>query len=228
MRIVITLLAFCTILVFAPYAQCQDDDHGTAEYALGDTFIFDNNRIERFAGETEEGLRWKFLSGRSFTRNKAFFLPISKWSTSRSRGTRFFKGKISKFWPLQPGKRVSFTAISDFQRKNKGESWQSSTKKRAVQFWRCKAHALEDITVKAGTFETIPITCKKYSPYNMKLLQKVDWYYAPDVGHYIRRDTFSYISGKRTSYGLVAALPGKRANAKRIRAILGALQLKST
>jgi hypothetical protein len=218
----IRVAIFGAITVFALQSQAQTASAQRHEYSKLETFIYDNGRVEQFDSQKDEQIVWRFLSGRKFGRNASFFLPITRWNTRQARGKRHFIGDVDKLWPLAPGKTIRFTAITDYKIKKKDKPWDKIRERRTVQNWTCKVKKAETITVPAGTFDTLPIRCKRYSPSSMRLLQQVDWYYAPDVGHYIRHDAISFFTGNRSSYALLAALPARRANKKRIRAIIKA------
>jgi hypothetical protein len=69
--------------------------------------------------------------------------------------------------------------------------------------------------VPAGTFDTIPVKCERYSTTAMRLLEQREWDYAPELGHYVRRVAVNYLQGtKRT-----AALSGPAATKSRLAAL---------
>jgi hypothetical protein len=220
--LLLRVTVFGVISALALHNQTQAADVQRHEYSRLETFIYDNGRVEQFDNQKDGQIVWRFLSGRKFERNASFFLPITRWNTKQARGQRHFIGNVDKLWPLAPGKAIRFTAITDYKLKKKDKPWDKIQERRTVQNWTCKVKKTEIITVPAGTFDTLPIRCKRYSPSSMRLLQQVDWYYAPDVGHYIRHDAISFFTGNRSSYALLAALPARRANKKRIRAIIKA------
>lgn len=74
-------------------------------------------------------------------------------------------------------------------------------------------------TVKAGTYETIPVKCDRYSPTTMRLLEQREWDYAPELGHYVRRVTVNYLRGTTRTVELVAALSGPAASKARLTAL---------
>jgi len=200
------------------HAQAQDAPAPT--YEVGDTFIFSNGAVERFVGEGTEGLNWQTLSGRSYVRDRNFFVPILAWETSTTRGTRSLSGNPGRVWTLAARRRASFTVAGEVEIREGDDEWADATSHREVQHWRCRAGAMEHTTVPAGAFDTFPIVCDRYSASSMRVLRRQTWYYAPDVGHYIRRVDVSFSSGDESSRDLLAALPARFANDARIRAIL--------
>lgn len=53
------------------------------------------------------------------------------------------------------------------------------------QSWQCRVGDLEAVTVPAGTFETYKISCSRYQ--GTAWQQGYNWYYSPQVGHYVKR-----------------------------------------
>ena len=74
-------------------------------------------------------------------------------------------------------------------------------------------------TVKAGTYEAIPVKCDRYSPTTMRLIEQREWDYAPELGHYVRRVTVNYLRGTSRTVELVAALSGPAASKARLTAL---------
>jgi len=211
--------AFIALLVaVAVHAQAQETL--APSYEPGDTFIYSNGAVERFVGESAEGLSWQTLSGRTYVRDRSFFAPILGWETSTTRGARQLSGNPHNVWPLEGRGRARFTVAGDVEIREGDEGWADAVSHREVQHWRCRAGAIEYITVPAGEFETYPIVCDRYSASSMRVLRRQTWYYAPDVGHYVRRVDVSFSSGDESSRDLLAALPARFANAARVRAIL--------
>ena len=90
---------------------------------------------------------------------------------------------------------------------------------RSVSLWVCKTGKLRLFTVKAGTYEAIPVKCDRYSPTTMRLIEQREWDYAPELGHYVRRVTVNYLRGTSRTVELVAALSGPAASKARLTAL---------
>lgn len=78
---------------------------------------------------------------------------------------------------------------------------------------------MKTFTVAAGTFDTYPVKCDRYSSTTMRLLEQREWDYAPDLGHYVRRVTVNYLRGTTRTVELVAALSGPAATKARLSAL---------
>lgn len=212
-------LAFLALMVSVA-AHAQGEEASPPFYEPGDTFIYSNGAVERFTGESAEGLNWQTLSGRTYVRDRNFFVPILGWQTSTTRGARHLSGTPGRVWPLSERHRANFTVAGDVEIREGDEGWADAASHREVQHWRCRAGAMEHLTVPAGAFEAYPIVCDRYSASSMRVLRRQTWYYAPDVGHYVRRVDVSFSSGEESSRDLLAALPARFANEARVRAIL--------
>ncbi len=181
-------------------------------YEIGDSFIYDNGRVETFRAKSEDGLTWATRQGSEYLRPASFFLPLSAWQTNRQIGTVRIKGNTDIEVKSNFGSR--FTAIRDIIDKETNKS------RRSLQYWVCHALPETSIQVPAGEFETIPIQCDRYSPGSMKTLIRRTWYFSSDVGHYVQRDSISFLNGERSTIKLLASLPGAYANRARFDAIL--------
>ena len=212
----LALLMFLVTGVFAARAQEAE----APSYEPGDTFIYSNGSVERYMGEGEGAFLWQTLSGRVFVRDPNFFVPILSWQTTTTRGERILTGHPERVWPLGDRHRASFTVAGDIDLREEDESWDDATAHREVQQWRCRVGAREHLTVPAGDFDAFPIVCDRFSATTMRVLRRQTWYYAPDVGHYIRRVDVSFSSGEERTRDLLAALPERFASDARVRAIL--------
>ncbi len=189
-------------------------------YEAGTTFVFDNGTVERFTGGAGNELLWRSRSGREYTRSRDFFVPILSWRTSRSQGARVVNGDPSKVWPLEQRRRARFSVVTTSRSRGAGEDWDEAELNRSVALWRCRAGRPQLLAVPAGEFESTAIVCERYSSSSMRVLRRLTWYYAPAVGHYIRREEINYSTGEHAERNLVAALPLAQANDARIDAIL--------
>jgi hypothetical protein len=186
-------------------------------YRAGDTFIFSDRRVETALSVEARDVIWRAGNGQRFTRPRNFVVPIVEWSSSRTRGRRVVRGDHEKLWPLEPGRTVRFRAMAEVRT-------DSEPLRRYPELWSCTALGSKRIDVPAGRFDTQHIRCDRYSPDTMRVQRRVDWYYAPDLGHYVRRETFEFVRGKRSRADLVAQLQGREANPAAIRSILATLE----
>lgn len=187
------------------------------QYQLRDTFIYDNGRVEQIVDDKDGALVWSTLGGRQYVRDRNFLLPLLQWQTIESSGTRRASATARSLWPLTPGKTVRFRMLTDAS-VQRGD--RQPQRRRFSELWTCRTLEPAPIRVPAGTFDALEIRCERFSPRTMRVIRQEQWYYAPDVGHYVQRRSVDLVSGKRTTFALVATLSGLNANPRRIRSIL--------
>lgn len=204
------LLLCCGFVAGAVQAALPD-------YRVGDTFIYSDRRVETAERIEARDVVWRAGNGQRFTRPRNFVVPAVQWSTSRTRGRRVVRGEHEKLWPLEAGRTVRFRSMAEVR---------SDTEplRRIPELWTCTAAGTQRIEVPAGRFDTQQIRCDRYSPDTMRVQRRVIWYYSPEVGHYVRRETIEFGTGKRSSVDLVAQLHGREANQAAIRSVLARLE----
>jgi hypothetical protein len=190
------------------------------EYELQDTFIYDNGRVEQLVAVDGETLTWSTFAGRRYVRDRNFTIPLLQWETVASKGTRQASPEARSLWPLKPGNKARFRVLTDADVRLKNGS---SRRRRHTELWSCRVLPPAQITVPAGTFESMEIRCERFSPRTMRIVSEERWYYSEEVGHYVSRSWVELSTGRRTGYALVAALRGREANPLRIRSILSGL-----
>ena len=184
-------------------------------YQPGDAFVFSDGRVERVIADDGEGTRvtWAGLSGSSYRRGRNFVVPVLQWRSGRGTGQREVRGNPDALWPIGKGKSARFRVITETR-----ANPQASVK-RSVSLWVCKTSKPKQFTVPAGTYDTIPVKCDRYSPTTMRLLEQREWDYAPEIGHFVRRVTVNYLRGTTRTAELVAALTGPAASKARLTAL---------
>lgn len=183
------------------------------DYEPGDAFVFSDGRVERVINAEGARMTWAGLGGTSYQRSRNFVVPVLEWRNGRSTGRREVHGKPDALWPIGKGKSARFRVVTETKANAQ------SPVRRSVSLWVCKADKLKAYTVKAGTFETIPVKCDRYSPTTKRLLEQREWDYAPELGHYVRRVTVNYLRGTTRTVELVAALSGPAASKARLTAL---------
>lgn len=204
------VLLLCSLGAAAAHAALPD-------YRVGDTFIYSDRRVETAERIEARDVIWRAGNGQRFTRPRNFVVPAVQWSTSRTRGRRVVRGEHEKLWPLEAGRTVRFRSMAEVRS-------DSEPLRRIPELWTCTAAGTQRIEVPAGRFDTQQIRCDRYSPDTMRVQRRVVWYYSPEVGHYVRRETIEFGTGKRSSVDLVAQLHGREANQAAIRSVLARLE----
>lgn len=190
------------------------------QYELQDTFIYDSGRVEQLVSMSGNELTWSAFEGRQYVRERNFVLPLLRWDSADSSGTRRVSPEAASLWPLEAGKSVRFRVVTDVTIKIKDGADKHS---RRAELWSCRVLPEAPITVPAGTFEALEIRCEQFSTRTMRILSEERWFYSEEVGHYVSRRWVDLSTGHRGAYSLVAKLRGIEANPRRIRSILSKL-----
>lgn len=183
------------------------------QYERGDAFVFSDGRVERVVADDGARMTWSGLSGASYKRSRNFIVPVLQWRSGRASGLREVRGNPDALWPIEKSKSARFRVITETR-----ATPQASTK-RSVSLWVCKTAKPRVFTVPVGQYSAVPVLCDRYSPTTMRLLERREWDYAPELGHYIRRVTINYLRGTTRTIELVAALSGPAANKARLTAL---------
>ncbi len=182
-------------------------------YDSGDAFVFSDGRVERVITADGERVTWAGLKGPSYERSRNFVVPVLQWRNGRGTGIREVRGNPDALWPMDRSKSARFRVITETQ------ATPQSARKRSVSLWVCKTGKARLLTVPAGTYSAFPVVCDRYSPTSMRLLERREWNYAPELGHYVRRSGINYLRGTSSSVELVAALSGPAATTARLTAL---------
>ncbi len=172
----------------APYAGPGDvvigyqRDEFEPVYEVGDAFAYSDGRVETVLRVGSDRVWWRTRAGASQTAHRNFILPRIAWQTAAGSGEATVDLDADDAWPNTRRKAVSF-GVSVF--------WTPAdapgTAIKTTETWGCRRKGGERVSVAAGTFETIPVVCKRSNPRPGTWHTRV-WYYAPAVRHYVRRD----------------------------------------
>lgn len=201
----IRALSLAAMLTAATAAQANE----LPVYEEGQAFIFDNGRVERVESVDGDRITWAARSGRTYVRNANPVVPILEWSYRGQAGSRRIVGDTQALWPLEAGGSVQFRAINETRDEDNHVH-------RTVHMWTCTVHDMHAVLTPAGSFNAYPIVCDRYSASSMRVVERVTWQYAPDVGHYVQRESRNMRDGDRDVFSLYAALSPDDANPTRI------------
>jgi hypothetical protein len=153
------------------------------EYGVGDAFTFDNNRVHAVAAVDGATVTWDAGPDFGYVTVSDFTLPRRSWSWTRGdgktvSGTTSPDAPPASLWPLKVGNRTAFPSNDTYR---DGDGSESSY----LQWWKCWVAGTETVSVPAGTFDTFEIICDRQ--YDGYWAQRSRWFYAPAVGHYVRR-----------------------------------------
>ena len=92
----------------------------------------------------------------------------------------------SKIWPLRRGRK------STIEYRNVVRGRDNDYRRVYRQSWRCRVSGTETVTVIGGSFDTYRVDCQRRDGENRRLGRRT-WYYAPEIGHYVKRvDSYAY------------------------------------
>lgn len=203
----LALGACALLLALAPITQAQE----LPRYERGQAFVFDNGRVERVVEVEGDRVTWAGRSGRTYVRDRNPIVPTLEWVSRGEVGQRTIIGEPDGLWPLAAGRSVQFQTVNTRR--------EDDREHRSVHFWSCAVRALERLETHAGWFEAFPIVCDRYSPNSMRVMERRTWHFAPEIGHYVRREERNMSDGERDSYALYSALPSYAANEVRLEAL---------
>jgi len=180
------------------------------DFGIGDAFVFDSGRaiyVEKISGDNfvwNGGGDYRFETSADFTGPNLEWSYTDKEDRKRS-GTTTIKEGSQSLWPLEYDKMVRVSTKSenidpDTGKVNSYDQWLT-----------CKVPATERIEVPAGTFDTYVIECSRY--YKQWWMQTTKWWYAPEIGFYVKRDR-SWNSGTDHSEELLTYGPAPTKIAK--------------
>jgi hypothetical protein len=149
-------------------------------YEVGTTFVYSDGRVEAVTGLKGDMVRWIRGDGTKFTAHRNFLLPWSSWQSKAETGTSTLNRRAKALWPKKAGRELSFRVEATIQMNAAG-----SGIARRSEAWHCRFDGAERLTVVAGRFETLKMTCARDESDSLPALERT-WYYAPDIGHYVR------------------------------------------
>ena len=182
-------------------------------YNVSDAFVYSDGRVERVKAIRGTRIIWAGLNNVGYTRSRNFYTPILTWRFGKGTGRREIVGEANALWPLAKPKTVRFRAVAYTKPKP------TAGTRRAMTLWTCSSKKPQMTQTPLGPFATIPIVCDRYSATSMRLIERIEWDYSPDLRHYVRRSSVDYYRGTRSTILLTAALTGPAANTRRLAAL---------
>ena len=163
-------------------------------YARGSWYSFNDGSHDVVVDVVGETILWQDEKGRLETRYRNPVLPRIKWP----RGETKVLAQPDALWPLTTGNTVQFHEV-----RNEFDLFRRLTQ-RKVRIWRCQVQEITVVDTEAGSFETFPISCVLRSQGRTnKLLGTRLWHYAPEIGHFVRREKIDNL-GTREIQELIA------------------------
>lgn len=159
-------------------------------YDAGDAYVWSNGRVETVVRVAGNKLFWRVDNGVSFTADRNFMIPPSNWTGPSGTGEANAHLDAGEFWPL------ATDSVFTFEVEDNGQ----------LESWQCRTAGTENVSVPAGKFAVVALTCDRDSAPPGEWVQRI-WHYAPAVRHYVARIDIMP-GGRRISKELVGVRPG--------------------
>ncbi|MEQ8285931.1 hypothetical protein [Thalassospira sp.] len=153
-------------------------------FGVGDAFVFDSGRAIYVKSLNGDRVEWNGGGDYRFETTADFTGPNLDWSYTdqedrKRTGSATVKEGSETIWPLSVAKFVRVSTKSENIDPDTGDT------NSFDQWLTCKVPATETVEVPAGTFDSFVIECARY--YKQWWMQTTRWWYAPDVGFYVKR-----------------------------------------
>ena len=162
------------------------------QYRTGDKFYYitgtGSNLSHKVVNANAGQVEWLTNRDRKIVTTQNTLVPDSYLETSTREYFKTNSNGVDALWPLGVGKSASFSTNITYRFKETG------IQKSYQQFWKCNVEGAEQVRVFAGTFDTYVISCNRLSKSStgrQKMRQTYIYHYAPELGHYVRRETRS-------------------------------------
>jgi hypothetical protein len=161
-------------------------------YQAGTTFIYSNGSWETVEAVRGNQITWRNHRDRVSVGTRDFSYRRQQWESGKRQGTRqqrprrdwFSRSAPASLWPLSEGNEARYVETGRWQ--DEEGRWRTYKAQ-----WRSKVAGRERVRTLAGEFDTWKIVAYRYSEGSAygrppKLRDVRTWYYAPEVGHYVR------------------------------------------
>ena len=173
-------------------------------YPVGTRFVYSGAEVHGVTGVEGGRVSWETSIGDHYVTGPHFGLPELEWQSGTWMGISESTLPPETSWPPNQGMDVYFDVAS--QEWNKAEG-KNAKRHISDASWSCSNKGPKAVNVPAGTFRAQAILCER-SPAPAGAWQKRIWYYAPAVGHFVRRHDFDGADLEIAKMELVAILPG--------------------
>jgi hypothetical protein len=191
---------------YAEKSENTGPDLGAATlptFGIGDAFVYDSGRAIYVDDIKADRIIWNGGGDYLFETTADFTGPNLEWSYTdqedrKRSGSAQVKDGSDTLWPLELGKQARISTYAENTDPDTGAT------NSYDQWLTCKVPSTETLEIAAGTFDTFVVECSRY--YKQWWMQTTKWWYAPDIGFYVKRDR-SWNSGSEQSEELVTFGP---------------------
>ncbi len=188
----------------APTVLAVEPAAALGGYEVGERYVFaggvTHDVVEARAGR----IKWQTSDGESYRALQPVGLPVLEWEYGSWRGRNEALRDTEASWPPSRGIAAGFDVRAEEWNVEDGD--RGSRQKTELR-WSCLNEGPREVEVPAGRFTVDVIACERW-PVPAGEWHRRIWYFAPSVGHYVRRDDLDTAGLQVESLSLVAALPG--------------------
>lgn len=171
-------------------------------YLRGTEYVYQNGIIDRVEGVRKGEVKWRRSNGIYVISAPNFLLPRKYWETAKQRGKAIVTSGDKAVWPKRKNQTAEFVTIKTVM-----ERARESDMKSVEEKWRCSNEGEVQLSVVAGTFDTIKLVCTQVTAGQKKPPRRI-WHYAPALRHYVRLDEYTSDNPTASRWELVAIRPG--------------------
>ncbi len=183
-------------IVAAPVMTAEGEP--APRYSPGDTYIYSDSTMATVMRVDGDVVVWQSGTGERGATHWNFIRPGATSPFDRTRVRYDVDAAADEIWPLQPGRSISFSARPVIAQASVAAEVPSTT-----QTWQCSVAGAEPVTVAAGRFGAVRISCQTSTPVAGAPVERT-WFYAPELRHYVRLDERFAASQPVESVELVA------------------------
>lgn len=173
-------------------------------YDVGERYVFAGGVTHDVVETAAGSVKWKTSNGETFSTPPQVGLPELEWQYGSWMGRNESRRDREVPWPPAEGRSANFAVLSEEWNTDAGGD---ASRQKGEVHWSCESSDGGNIEVPAGKFSVDVIACERW-PVSAGDWNKRVWYYAPAIGHYVRRDDLDTAGLTIESLELVAALPG--------------------
>jgi len=171
-------------------------------YEAGDIYAYSNGMIEKIVAVDGEIVIRETNRGVHTVSHRNFILPAISWRSSSRSVRSAIDTPADALWPNIFGEEIYFATHTRMRAANRPDQ-----ETNFIEKWRCMLTGTETVSVAAGTFDSLRIVCRLLNQ-SARLPKEQVWFFAPEVGHYVRRDDLYGSSELNKRTELVAIRPG--------------------
>lgn len=147
----------------------------------GEYYIYDQGTAAMVTDSRDGNLLWHIGDRGQVVSSQDFFLPWLEWQEGQIKYQSSITSVNGSLWPLSPGKKMDFAVTET------ATGTDAATLPKTVQrTWQCLVGENQQVSVPAGTFASHEVICKRYSGEDGNWRGTERYYYAPEIGHFVK------------------------------------------